>query len=87
MDERIVLIVDAGVPAREEAQLGVVNGSVEENETVHEARNGEVGEHSEDTQRGEVLGAIDEPREDVEDDRPLQTLNVRRNQKPLSACT
>lgn len=73
VDERIVLVVDAGVPAREEAQLEVVNGSVEENETVHKARNGEVGEHSEDTQRGEVLGAIDEPREDVEDDRPLQT--------------
>ena len=81
VNERIVLVVRASVPPRQEAQLGMVDGSVEEDETVHEARDGKVGKHSEDTQRGEVLGAVDEPREDVENDRALQTLSVRKRQE------
>lgn len=81
MNERVVLVVCARVPTRKDTQLGVVDGSVEKNETVHETGDGEVGKHAENTKRGEVLGAVDEPREDVENDRTLQTLNVKRRRE------
>lgn len=86
VNERVVFVVRARVPTREEAQLGMVDWRVEKDETVHEARDGKVGKHSENTKRGEVLGAVDEPREDVENDRALQTLNVTRNREAHFQC-